>query len=377
MPRPIKALIHLDALRHNLARAQAALGGSSKVWAVVKANAYGHGIEPAVAAFEAADGLALLDLDEAVRAREAGWTKPILQLEGPFDPSDLEVARQYQLTPVIHHLEQLQMLEASSGTDCLDLYVKLDTGMTRLGFVPEDFDAALQRVGRLQSAGRVGKVTLMTHFACADRADGLEEPLARFLAMAGGEIGQGVGQSIRTWCLSNSAACLMHAKRIENFAREHDRALWSRPGICLYGGSPLNDLTAADLGLMPAMTLCSELISVKQVAAGQGIGYGYTFVTDRPMRVGVVACGYADGYPRHAPTGTPVSVAGRQTRILGRVSMDMIMVDLSDMADVGVGAKVVLWGEQGPTADEVAKAAGTISYELLSGVTARVPRLVG
>lgn len=373
MPRPIKALIHLDALRHNLARAQDALGGSSKLWAVVKANAYGHGIEPAVAAFEAADGLALLDLDEAVLARDAGWNKPILLLEGPFESSDLEVARQYKLTPVIHHLEQLQMLEHGPKADPLNVYVKLDTGMTRLGFGSGDHVQALQRIERLQSSGRVAAVTLMTHFACADRADALEDPLRQFVAMSSGVSGQGIA----TWCLSNSAACLMHAKRIEDLARAHGRSLWSRPGICLYGGSPLNDLTAAQLGLAPAMTLSSELISVKEVAAGQGIGYGHTFVTDRPMRVGVVACGYADGYPRHAPTGTPVSVAGRLTRILGRVSMDMIMVDLSDMTDVGVGTKVVLWGEQGPTADEVAKAAGTISYELLSGVTARVPREVG
>lgn len=370
MPRPIQAIIHSDALSHNLQTVSAMVHDTvspSNVWAVVKANAYGHGIEAAVDSFHAADGLALLDLDEAVRARDAKWNKPILLLEGPFATQDLEVAQQFGLTPVIHHPEQLKMLELSS-LGPMDIYVKLDTGMTRLGLVSSNYKPAYEKIDELGRAGKVGKVTYMTHFACADRADGLDEPLRRFLAMAGNRQG--------AWALSNSAACLMHADRVARFAAEHHRTLWSRPGICLYGGSPLHNRLAEDLGLIPAMTLCSELISAKDVAAGEGIGYGHVFIADRPMRVGVVACGYADGYPRHAPTGTPIAVAGKRTRILGRVSMDMIMVDLSELPEAGVGDKVVLWGQGGPSADEVAAAAGTISYELLAGVTARVPRVV-
>jgi alanine racemase len=370
MPRPIKAIIHTDALRHNLNQVHGVLQATvvpSKVWAVIKANAYGHGIEPAVASFGVADGLALLDLDEAVRAREAGWRKPILLLEGPFEADDLQTFWQYQLTPVIHNLEQLAMLGAAQG-EPLDIYLKLDTGMTRLGFTRSNFGEAFARVEALQRAGKVGKVTNMTHFACADRADGLDEPLQRFAQMTNGRDGQ--------WCLSNSAACLMHAQTVAAFAAAHGHGLWSRPGICLYGGSPTGERSAVDLGLLPAMTLRSELISVKAVAVGEGIGYGHTFVADRPMPVGVVACGYADGYPRHAPTGTSISVGGYPTRIVGRVSMDMITVDLSGLPEFGVGTEVVLWGQGGPSADEVAAAAGTINYELLSAVTARVPRVI-
>lgn len=370
MSRPIKALIHTDALRHNLQQVSAVLKATavpSKVWAVIKANAYGHGIEAAVASFGHADGLALLDLEEAVRARQAGWAKPILLLEGPFANNDLDIASQYELTPVIHNVEQIAMLQRSSGKP-LDIYLKLDTGMTRLGFVTDNLPDVFDRVAQLNRDGSVGKVTCMTHFACADRPDGLDEQLSRFVQMATGQRGQ--------WCLSNSAASLLHADRVARLALEHGRALWSRPGICLYGGSPFQDRVAQDFGLKPAMTLKSEIISVKDVQTGQGIGYGHTFVADKPMRVGVVACGYADGYPRHAPTGTPVAVGGQMTRILGRVSMDMITVDISEIRAASVGTEAVLWGQGGPTADEVAHAAGTISYELLSGVTARVPRMV-
>lgn len=374
MPRPIKALVHTDSLRQNLALVSGVLQAtrvSSKVWAVIKANAYGHGIEAAVDGFGKADGLALLDLAEAIRARQSGWTKPILLLEGPFEVGDLDLARDYQLTPVIHHPEQLRMLEAQSCASLdmsLDIYVKLDTGMTRLGFIQSDYLRAFERIDALIRAGRVGKATYMTHFACADRPDGLEEPLQRFVQMAGHRPG--------AWCLSNSAASLLHPDRVAAFAAEHGRELWSRPGICLYGASPLFERSADQIGLKPAMTLRSELISVKDVQAGEGIGYGHLFIADKPMRVGVVACGYADGYPRHAPTGTPMRVGERMTRIVGRVSMDMIMVDLTGMPDAEVGTGVVLWGEGGPSADEVARSAGTISYELLSGVTARVPRVM-
>ncbi|UOD51472.1 alanine racemase [Orrella daihaiensis] len=370
MPRPIQAIVHTAALAHNLDLVRGVLQGtkpSSNVWAVIKANAYGHGIEAAVSGFQESDGLALLDLDEAVRARQARWDKPILLLEGPFQMSDLGLVAHHQLTPVIHNLEQLAMLRAFDGS-LPAIYLKLDTGMTRLGFLPVNLQQAFDQIDALVRDGKLGKVTYMTHFACADRLDGLDDPLQRFVQMVTNRPG--------AWCLSNSAACLLHADKVAGLAAGHGRSLWSRPGICLYGASPFSDRAASDLGFKPAMTLRSELISVKDVQAGEGIGYGRMFVADRPMRVGVVACGYADGYPRHAPTGTPVAVGGQITRILGRVSMDMMTVDLSGLSSAGVGTPVVLWGEGGPSVDEVAKAAATIGYELLSGVTARVPRVV-
>ena len=370
MPRPIKAFIHLSAMRHNLAcvRERLALAATdSRVWAVIKANAYGHGIEAAVSAFEAADGLALLDLDEALRARASGWHKPILLLEGAFDVADLALAREHALTLVVHRTDQLTMLTNSPGR-ALDVYLKVDTGMTRLGFGLDQAPDALRQAQALQASQRIGKLALMTHFACADRDDGIDAPLAQFVRMSQG--------AFNTWCVSNSAACLTHAQSIGASAAAHGVQLWSRPGICLYGSSPMATVPASELDLQATMSLVSEIISVRQVPAGQGVGYGHVFVTDRPMTIGVVACGYADGYPRHAPTGTPVAVAGHMTRVLGRISMDMIMVDLTDLGDVGVGAPVVLWGQGGPSVDAVALAAGTISYELLSGVTERVRREV-
>jgi alanine racemase len=369
MPRPIQARIHASALRHNLALVKDILAKTptpSKVWAVVKANAYGHGLENAITGLQSADGIALLDLEEAARARQALWEKPILLLEGPFEEADIRVVRELDLTPVIHNMDQLGMIE-SAGIGAMDVYIKVDTGMARLGFTVDNYEAAFDRVEQLRRSGKIGNVTYMTHFARADLADGLDEPLRVFVNMVGGRDGD--------WCVSNSAACLKHAKRVGALAQLHGHSLWSRPGICLYGGSPLIDASADELDLRPAMTLSSELISVKDVQAGQGVGYGHTFVADKAMRVGVVACGYADGYPRHAPTGTPVAVQGQMTRLIGRVSMDMITVDLSELPEAEVGSEVVLWGQNGPSADEVALAAGTISYELLSAVTARVPRV--
>lgn len=370
MPRPIQARIHASALRHNLGHVRSVLANAptpSKTMAVVKANAYGHGIENAISGFQSADGIALLDLEEAARARAAGWEKPILLLEGPFEATDLRAVRELGLTPVIHHEGQLDMID-EIGLGSFDVYLKMDTGMTRLGFTASNYEAAFARVEQLRRSGKIGNITCMTHFACADLTDGLDEPLREFVSMVGGRDGE--------WCFSNSAACLKHAKRVGALAQLHGHSLWSRPGICLYGGSPLRDQTASELNLRPAMTLRSKLISVKDVEVGQGVGYGHTFVADKPMRVGVVACGYADGYPRHAPTDTPIAVNGHMTRLIGRVSMDMITVDLSAVpdADAVVGTEVVLWGQNGPSADDVAQAAGTISYELLSGVTARVPR---
>jgi alanine racemase len=352
MPRPIRATFDLAAFARNLAVARARAGGA-RIWAVVKANAYGHGLLRAARALDAADGFALLDLDEAVRLREAGVRKPILLLEGFFAAADLEPVARHALTAVIHSSEQIALLESMQPARPLNVYLKLNTGMNRLGILAEDARAAL---ARLVATGRVGAITLMTHFADADGPAGVAEQLARFESATRG---LDLPRS-----LANSAALLRFPQA---------GADWVRPGILLYGCSPFADESAQALGLAPVMTLASELIAVRDLAAGDQVGYGGAFTAERAMRIGVVACGYADGYPRHAPTGTPVLVAGRRTRTVGRVSMDMITVDLEGLPAAGLGTPVTLWGN-GLSCDEVAKAAGTVSYELLCALAARVPQ---
>jgi alanine racemase len=352
MPRPICARIDRSALLHNYLLAKSKCP-ASRAWAVVKANAYGHGLLNAADALaEAADGFALLDLAEAVALREAGIRQPILLLEGFFTADDLEIVAEHRLSLVVHRLEQLRLLRQVALPLRVPVYVKFNTGMNRLGFRPDALGALREELAKNQA---VSEVTLMTHFADADGGHGVDWQLQQFRAMAGEWRGP--------VSLANSAAIL----RYPQAGRD-----WIRPGIMLYGGSPFADASAESLGLRPAMTLASEIIGVQQIAAGETVGYGCTFRAEREMRVGIVACGYADGYPRHAPTGTPVLVGGRRTRILGRVSMDMLAVDLADLREAGVGTPVTLWGE-GLSADEVAAAAGTISYELFCALARRVP----
>lgn len=354
MSRPIRAVIDLSALRHNfgVARRHA---GKAKLWAVVKANAYGHGLNRAVAALaNLADGFALIELERAIALRESGLELPILLLEGFYSADELPLLIRHRLIPVVHRVDQLRMLLDAGWPAALPVYLKLNTGMNRLGF-----DAAGLAAARKALAGKIATTVLMTHFADADGPRGVDWQLARFATMTAG---------MDAPCsLANSAALLRHAHAIGG---EGD---WARPGIMLYGGSPFADRSAAELGLQPVMTLQSEIIAVQDLRAGDSVGYGCTFIADKAMRVGVVACGYADGYPRHAPTGTPVLVEGRRTRTLGRVSMDKLCVDLTDLpAKVGAGGTATLWGE-GLPADEVAAAAGTISYELFCALAQRVP----
>jgi len=352
MPRPIRATFDLAALEHNLSVARAR-AGDARVWAVAKANAYGHGLLRARRALDAADGFALLDIDEAVRLRDAGVRKPILLLEGFFAPADLAPIARHSLSVVIHSNEQMAMLESVRPTPPFAVFLKINTGMNRLGISVEQIGASL---ARLAATGSAAGITLMTHFADADGPEGVTAQLARFESATRG---LALPRS-----LANSAALLRHPQA---------RADWVRPGIMLYGCSPFADETAQALGLMPVMTLTSALIAVRHLAAGERVGYGGTFAADRAMRIGVVACGYADGYPRHAPTGTPILVAGRRTRTVGRVSMDMLTVDLEGIPEAGIGTLVTLWGE-GLSCDEVAAAAGTVSYELLCALAARVPQ---
>jgi len=362
MPRPIHATIEVSALQHNLAVARCH-AGTRRLWAVVKANAYGHGIEVAVQAFQDADGLALLDLAEAQRARAAGWIKPILLLEGFFQPRDLAEVDRLGLTVVLHHVEQIRMLELHrAGTAPIGVYLKFDTGMSRLGF--GTLAEARAARARLQALGHVRLDTLMTHLANADRLDSqrgpasVREQLQCFAELCDGWTGP--------TSIANSAGLFFHRDVAGDSVR---------PGIVLYGAAPDPAHVASALRLRPAMHLRSRLISTRHIAAGAAVGYGAQFVAPRDMRIGVVACGYADGYPRHASIGTPVGVAGFRASTVGRVSMDMLCVDLSAAPDADVGAEVELWGALIPI-DEVAAAAQTVGYELMCALAPRVPVLV-
>jgi alanine racemase len=351
MARPIRATIHLSALRSNLDVARRT-APHARLLAVIKANAYGHGLLRAAAALQDSDGFAVLELDAAVRLREAGHDRRILVLEGPFELLELPYFSRHRLTAVVHNSEQVSMLERTRLPDRIDVFVKLNTGMNRLGFGAEGFGDALNR---LRASDNVGEITLMTHFANADDSRGIEWQLEAFRNMTSG---LGLPLSI-----ANSATLLRYPAAAQG---------WARPGIMLYGASPFADRSAADLGLAPAMTLASSIIAVQNLMPGDSVGYAGEFAAGRSMRIGVVACGYADGYPRHAGTGTPVLADGRRTRTVGRVSMDMLCVDLTDLPQLGIGSPVVLWGEGLPV-EEVATAAGTVSYELLCAVTQRVP----
>jgi alanine racemase len=393
VPRPILALIHPRAIAANLARARAA-APASRVFAVVKANAYGHGIERVLDALRGADGLALLDLNEAERARAHGWRGPILLLEGAFEPRDLEVCSRLGLWHVVHCQAQIDWLAAHKTPTPHRVFLKLNSGMNRLGFRPE-----LLRVAhaRLAALAQVEDITLMTHFANADapparadaphaqadapsaQADALQAPLA-IVARAF----DGLGGSTS---LANSAATLRagHTHDPSSASPGPDAAGdWVRCGIVLYGSAPDHpQRTAAQWGLAPAMSLRTQLIAVQHVQAGESVGYGSTFTAPQAMRIGMAACGYADGYPRHAPTGTPVLVDGVRSTTVGRVSMDMLAVDLTATPQACEGSEVTLWGVSGvrtagPIApslpiDEVAHAAGTIAYELMCALAARVP----
>jgi alanine racemase len=369
MPRPILATIHPAACRHNLARAQAA-AGDARTWAVVKANAYGHGIERVFDGLRAANGFALLDLSEAERLRALDWRGPILLLEGVFEPRDLELCSRLGLWHVVHHDAQIDWLAAHKTQQPHRVFLKMNSGMNRLGFAPQAFRAAWMRLNALP---QVEEITLMTHFSDADGQrlgrDGVSHQMERFVAATADLPGER--------SLSNSAATLRHPALASD---------WVRAGIALYGSAPdFPHHSMGDWGLQPSMTLASQLIAVQHVAAGETVGYGSTYTAEHDMRIGIAACGYADGYPRHAPGhnahGAPVLVRGQRTRLVGRVSMDMLAVDLTPVEATGatnqVGDEVVLWGRSQHGAvlpiDEVARAAGTIGYELMCALAPRVP----
>lgn len=343
--RPARALIDLAALRHNYHLARRLHGG--RALAVIKANAYGHGaVRCAQALASEADGFAVAFLEEALELRAAGITAPILLLEGIFDAAELDAVVCHDLWLVVHHEAQLRMIETTPLAQPLNLWLKVNSGMNRAGFVGADVAAAWQR---LHTRGKSAAITLMTHFARADEPDSsaTATQFERFQTATAGLPGA------RSLC--NSAAILGWPQA---------RGDWARPGILLYGADPM---PGEGHGLQPVMTLESAVMAVREIEAGEPLGYGARFVAQRRTRVGLVAMGYADGYPRVVPDGTPVAIDGQPGQIIGRVSMDMLTVDLTDHPAAGLGSRVELWGRQVPI-NRIAAAAGTIAYELLCNV---------
>lgn len=377
MPRKLTATILPGAMAHNLARMRSLVrdahahatgdlrvrsAADTRLWAVVKADAYGHGLLHALQGFADADGMALLEFDGAARLRAHGWTRPILMLEGPFDADDVAQAAQQRLTLAISQPQHLQWIGAQTGA--VDVYLKINTGLNRLGLVPGALPAfvdALRRIPQVRLRG------CMTHFANADVPGGTDAPLRTFDDAMAAITARMPAGTVLEHCVANSAA--LHT--VPTAHRD-----WARPGISLYGASPFTGQRATDLGLKPAMQLAGTLLAVQTLSPGEATGYGGRFVADAPTRIGIVDCGYADGYPRVAPTGTPVAIDGVRSRTVGRVSMDMLAVDLTPVPQAVPGTPVELWGGQ-VSIDEVAESAGTIGYELMCALAPRVRRRVG
>ncbi|HKD55439.1 MAG TPA: alanine racemase [Steroidobacteraceae bacterium] len=354
MSRLIRAVIDTNALRHNLSVIRARARGA-KVIAVVKANAYGHGLVSAALALQGADAYAVARLEEALALRAAGIGTRILLLQGVFTAAQLEDAAHERLDLVVHDASQIELLERTGGADRFAVWIKIDSGMHRLGFAPEEFAAALTRLRRLTPAP--SELRLMTHLACANERD---EPVTRAQLQRFRDATRGLDYEIS---IANSAGL---------FGEVALGCHWVRPGIALYGASPFTDCSAASLGLEPVMTLTSSVIALRRVPRGDSVGYGGAWAAPRESLVAIVAAGYGDGVHRSLVSGTPVLVGGQRAALAGRVSMDMLAVDVTGLENVQVGTPVVLWGAGLPV-DEVAHHAGTIAYELLCGISQRVP----
>ena len=352
--RPARALIDLQALRHNYQLAREVTG--AKALAVIKADAYGHGAVQCAQALEAeADGFAVACIEEALELRAAGIRAPVLLLEGFFEADELPLIVEHDMWCVVHSLWQLDAVEQAALSRPIHVWLKLDSGMHRVGLHPSDYQAAYQR---LQASANVSKIVLMSHFARADELDSVRsvEQVAIFL---GARAALTAEISLR-----NSPSVLGWPKVPSD---------WVRPGLMLYGTTPFEEPHAVAARLQPVMTLESKVICVRELPAGEPVGYGAKFITPKPMRIGVVAMGYADGYPRQAPTGTPVLVDGVRSQLLGRVSMDMLCIDLTDVPQAGLGSTVELWGKN-ILASEVAAQADTIPYQIFCNLK-RVPRV--
>ena len=352
MTRPIRVEINHSALRHNYLQSRQQAGRPAL--AVIKADAYGHGALGCAAALaDIADGFALLNIEDAVALRQAGIQQPITMLEGPFDRAEVQAMAEYNIAGAIHSSEQIAWLQEGSLPRAVEVWLKINSGMNRLGFHPEQAAAVIQQLHALPQA-RLS--TIMTHFATADDARGVSAQWQRFAPVA-----QASGLAISA---ANSAAVFRHP---------HTHGTVVRPGITLYGCSPFADCHAAGLGLQTTMTLSADIIAIQHLQAGDTVGYGLNFQAGKPMRIGIVACGYADGYPRIAANGTPVMVAGQRSGTVGRVSMDMLVVDLTHIPAATIGSRVELWGPN-VAIEEVAAAAGTIGYELMCAIAPRGPR---
>ncbi len=356
MSRPARALLDAAALRHNLEQVRRH-APRARVMAVVKANAYGHGASWVARTLSGADAFGVSSMEEGVELREAGITQPICLFEGFFAADELPMLIKHRLAPVIHHPSQLQNLAQIRSDHKLSVWLKIDTGMHRLGFSPADASEALKQ---LRNSPAVAEVRLMSHFARADFPEDAAT-VAQIKIFQAQIHGLGLESS-----MANSAGVL---------AWPASHLDWVRPGIMLYGSSPMMGQSAAQLDLKPVMTLQTALIAVHARRKGDPIGYGGDWHCPEDMSVGVAAIGYGDGYSRHAPAGTPVLVNNKRVPLVGRVSMDMITVDLRTQPRAQVGDPVVLWG-QGLPVEEVADKAGTVGYELLCHVTPRVPRIV-
>jgi len=355
MARPARALLNAAALLHNFQQVRQRAPGA-RVMAIVKADGYGHGAVWVARTLAAADAFGVASVEEALALRDAGIAKPVTLLEGFFEANELPLIVKHGLSPAIHCEEQLRMLETTRLDRPLSVWIKLDTGMHRLGFAPQQFAAVS---ARLRAIKAIKEIRVMSHFANADnpRDAATRAQLEEFNRQAGDT---GLERS-----LANSAGIV---------AWPDAHLDWVRPGIMLYGGAPLVGQPAQALELRPAMTLVSSLIAVHRFKCGDPIGYGSEFHCPLDMTVGIAAVGYGDGYPRRMPASAPVLVNGERVTLAGRVAMDMIALDLRTQPQAKIGDPVVLWGE-GLPADEVAGHAGTISYELFCQLTARVPRL--
>lgn len=358
MPRPIYAEIDLAALRHNLQRMRAS-ACRRMLWAVVKANAYGHGLENAVKAFGEADGLATIDLTDAQRARDYGWTKRILLLEGFFDAEDLGPLETLGVETVVHSLWQIELLESRPLHD-VGVHIKVNSGMNRLGFLPSEVGMIHDRLAAIPGVHVEGVVT---HFANAEPSYLGDAPasVGRQLTRMGRLAQEGAPS-----CMANSAGILWHPE-VSGCA--------VRAGVALYGVSPDGHISSEELDIIPAMTLSAKIIAIQEIAPGEAVGYGSRWIAKRPSRIAVVACGYADGYPRSMPDGAPVWVEGQYAPIAGAVSMDMLTIDVTDVPGAGLGSTVELWGKHLPV-NRVAAACGTIGYELICALARRVPVVV-
>jgi alanine racemase len=348
-----QASIDHAALRHNLSLARQA-APDSRIWAVIKADGYGHGLFRVAGALQEADGFAVARLDEALALRQQGEVKPLLVLSACINRSEFEQALEADIQVVVHHRDQLDALGTISPSDQrLSVWLKLDSGMHRLGFAPSEL---IETLDRLKDLAVVGEINLMSHLA---NGDDPQDPLT----------------SVQCEQLLQFDPALFNARSMANsagvLANPATHLDWNRPGIMLYGASPLLDTTAEQFGLQPVMTLSSRVIALKSCLAGDPIGYGGTYVCPEAMPVAVIGIGYGDGYPRHAPNGTPVLVNGIRLPLVGRVSMDMLCIDARELSAIQVGDEAVLWG-RGLPVEEIARAAGTIAYELLCGVKQRV-----